>query len=523
VRKLILQQDGMALVLALIVMLVLTTGAATAYFYAQSNSRESTQSRAQGDAYHAAEAGLSAAIAVIQNPNNNDQDSTLFGSAGNMTLICVDPNVAAVNGSCPAGQRTWATYGGSLDTSGSASVWTLTAYGYAANTDSQGARPIQHKVSAQIQLQAENDTSAVDDSWSYLFSTQTQSANKACDQTYTTQISTFVYAQGNLCLSGNGEFIDSSSHSTKVEANGYIELQSSTNSFVGTSTNSAVGTVKTNFGCIYSGTTYHPCATSSAHQFIKSSSGTTDGITPPVVDWDAWYRSAAPGPHVNCVASKSSSPSSQWPVFDYNLLRDDTLDKAPYNQIVNLTPNYSYKCWTNNGHIYWDASKDQLQLGGTIFIDGSATIANGLANTYQGYGTIYLSGTFLLGANTEVCAWVVSHGACSSFWSLFGFFVIAANGNASTPNTVQSQGGAVPAGDGIELGAGSTFQGWLYATNNIHAESTTTIMGPMIGNQLQLNSNVTAWQSTWGGQGPSGAPGNEPSNNDANTPMNFTG
>src|SRR5581483_9976369 len=291
VRKLILQQDGMALVLALIVMLVLTTGAATAYFYAQSNSRESTQSRAQGDASHAAEAGLSAAIAVIQNPNNNDQDSTLFGSAGNMTLICVDPNVAAVNGSCPAGQRTWATYGGSLDTSGSASVWTLTAYGYAANTDSQGARPIQHKVSAQIQLQAENDTSAVDDSWSYLFSTQTQSANKACDQTYTTQISTFVYAQGNLCLSGNGEFIDSSSHSTKVEANGYIELQSSTNSFVGTSTNSAVGTVKTNFGCIYSGTTYHPCATSSAHQFIKSSSGTTDGITPPVVDWDAWYRS----------------------------------------------------------------------------------------------------------------------------------------------------------------------------------------------------------------------------------------
>ena len=520
-RKLLLQQDGIALVLALVVMLVLTSGAATAYFYAQANYGQSTESKAQENAYHAAESGLAAAIAVVQNPNNNANDSTLFGSPQQTTLICVDPNVSAVNGSCPAGQDTWATYTGYLDTSGSEDVWDLSATGYAYNPTGGSVAPLKHTVGAQIQLQAENDTSAVDDSWSYLFSTQPQSANKVCDQTYTTQISTFVYAAGNLCLSGSGAFVDSSSHSTKVESNGYIELTNTSNSYVGTSTNSAVGTVKTNYGCIYNSHTYEPCSTSSNHQYIKSSSSSTDNITPPVVDWTDWYREAAPGPHANCQsAGNKSTASNTWPVFDTDTTENDSVSRPPYNEIINLTPNYSYKCWTNNGHIYWDASKDQLTIGGTVFIDGDAYIANGTTNTYQGYGTIYLQGTFYLGANTEMCAYYASRGSCSSFWSLFGFFVIAANGSCGT---YDCQNGNVPSGDGIELGAGSTFQGWLYATANIHAESTTTIMGPMIANQLQLNSNVTSWQSTWGGQGPSGAPGNDPQNNDSNQPMNFTG
>ncbi|HEX3806212.1 MAG TPA: hypothetical protein VHV52_05465, partial [Gaiellaceae bacterium] len=155
-RKLLLQDDGIALVLALVVMLVLTSGAATAYFYAQANYGQSTSSRSQGDAYHAAESGLSAAIAVVQNPNNNDQSTTLFGStAGQLTLVCVDPNVSAVNGACPAGQRTWATYQGSLDTSGASSVWTLSSTGYAYNP-AGGTAPLQHTVGAQIVLQAEN-------------------------------------------------------------------------------------------------------------------------------------------------------------------------------------------------------------------------------------------------------------------------------------------------------------------------------------------------------------------------------
>jgi len=44
----------------------------------------------------------------------------------------------------------------------------------------------------------------------------------------------------------------------------------------------------------------------------------------------------------------------------------------------------------------------------------------------------------------------------------------------------------------------------------------------MIGNQLILGSNVVKW-SSWGGVGPSGAPGNTPSNSTTQDPSNFTG
>ena len=65
----------------------------------------------------------------------------------------------------------------------------------------------------------------------YLFSTQARSVNGACDQTYTTNISTYVYVNGNLCLSGTNGMITDPSNNNKVEANGSITLASTTNTW----------------------------------------------------------------------------------------------------------------------------------------------------------------------------------------------------------------------------------------------------------------------------------------------------
>jgi hypothetical protein len=197
-------------------------------------------------------------------------------------------------------------------------------------------------------------------------------------------------------------------------------------------------------------------------------------------------------------------------MFDNNTLRDNSVPT-----VVDLTPATAYTCWTENGEIAWDPATKTMLIYGTVFIDGSAKMANGVTNIYKGWGTIYLSGTFYMSSGTKMCAWTQSSGNCNSFYSLFAFFVIATNGVG--PN----QGGAVPAGDGTKL-AGSTFQGWMYATNNIEADAAATVMGPMIGNQLILGSNVVKW-SSWGGVGPSGAPGNTPSNSTTQDPSNFTG
>src|SRR5207244_6517260 len=44
----------------------------------------------------------------------------------------------------------------------------------------------------------------------------------------------------------------------------------------------------------------------------------------------------------------------------------------------------------------WDATARVLTVNGTVFIDGSAKVANGLVNSYKGVGSLYLSGTLLL-------------------------------------------------------------------------------------------------------------------------------
>jgi Tfp pilus assembly protein PilX len=514
------REDGIALVMSLITMAALTIGATTAIYYAQSSGGTSRFSKAQEAAYHSAEGGLAAAIGIVKNPNNNAGNTSLFGNPQATTMMCIEPSRNTVGGVCPAGQQTWATYTGVLnsDPAGDGSVaprWELTATGYAYNPTGAAAAPLKRTVGAYVSLAAPPGwTSNVDDSWSYLFSTQLRSVSGACDQTYTTNVSTLVYSSGNLCVSGaNGALLDPNNNNI-VEADGQVTLASTTN-WAGADASHAIKTFKTNYGCKYNGGALtKPCPNGSNHSFYSNSSAsnqTTDGLTPPVVDWDGWYQQASPGPRVACQAagSKSTAPST-WPTFDTNTLRDNSVPT-----VVDLTPATAYTCWTENGEIAWDPATKTMLIYGTVFIDGSAKIANGVTNIYKGWGTIYLSGTFYMSSGTKMCAWTQSSGNCNTFYSLFAFFVIATNGVG--PN----QGGLVPAGDGTKL-AGSTFQGWMYSANNIEADASATVMGPMIGNQLIIGSNVVKW-SSWGGVGPSGAPGNTPNNSTTQDPSNFTG
>jgi hypothetical protein len=305
------------------------------------------------------------------------------------------------------------------------------------------------------------------------------------------------------------------SNSDSVQSEGSITLSTASNFLGSNSSSTKIKNLKVAGGCKYMATALtSPCPNNTHNTFATSVSTTTDGIPAPTVDWDGWYNDSSPGPNANCAANSKSTASNTWPVFDNNSVRDNSVPT-----VQNLTPAYAYTCYTPNGTLAWDPTTNTLTINGTVFIDGSASINNGVTNVYKGYGTIYLSGTFYMGPNTKMCAWVKSGSApytCNSFWSLFAYFVIATNG------TGPGQGGLVPAGDGTKL-AGALFQGWLYSTNNVEADASTTIMGPVIGNSLILNTNVAKWTATWGGNGPSGSPGNAPQTNTPADPSNFTG
>ncbi|MEY2430923.1 MAG: hypothetical protein QOC92_648 [Acidimicrobiaceae bacterium] len=306
-------------------------------------------------------------------------------------------------------------------------------------------------------------------------------------------------------------------------------------------------------------------------------------LTAPTIDMAGWYENAIPGPAQSCTTSSGTPPTfdGNYPTRNNSVGVMDLTPVSSYkcrvgpgaettttgamtasqttvsvasatgfpttafrvridDELMNVTAGFGGTTWTvsrgvngttaaahvtaqtiqwdtpPSGAIIWNATTKKLTVNGTIFIDGSAKIANGALNIYKGWGAIYLSGTFYMSSGTKMCAWTTSGGTCSNgFWSLFAFFVIATNGVG--PN----QGGLVPAGDGTKL-AGSIFQGWLYSTNNIESDAAATIMGPAIANQLIIGSNVAKWNS-FGNTGPSGAPGNSPSNSTTQDPSNFTG
>src|SRR5436190_13350299 len=72
------QESGMALVMALGMMAVLSTLAATLFAYTSSNSRNASRSDKKQKAYVAAEAGINRAVAVLGLGTNNALDPCLL-------------------------------------------------------------------------------------------------------------------------------------------------------------------------------------------------------------------------------------------------------------------------------------------------------------------------------------------------------------------------------------------------------------------------------------------------------------
>jgi hypothetical protein len=134
------------------------------------------------------------------------------------------------------------------------------------------------------------------------------------------------------------------------------------------------------------------------------------------------------------------------------------------------------------GSITWDATSKLFTINGTMFVDGSAKIANGALNQYNGQGTLYLSGTFLIDTGSKLCA--VSSGSTCDF-------------NAWNPNTelfaiiVNGTGGQDPAGVSIHIKDGA-FEGALYGTGKIRPEGASSVSGPMVASEVQLGYNVSS-------------------------------
>ena len=165
-----------------------------------------------------------------------------------------------------------------------------------------------------------------------------------------------------------------------------------------------------------------------------------------------------------------------------------------------------------SGELSWNATTKSLTIKGTILIDGSAKVSNGALNSYNGQGTLYLSGTFL--QNGSLCGGISGSSCDFSAWNPnTEMLTIVANGN----------GGQVNPGDSIQLNNNWSFQGALYATNIVELGNNVTVDGPIVGSQILLSNNLTTNAFPTITTVPAGMPSNPAVYAQPNPPQSFSG
>jgi Tfp pilus assembly protein PilX len=353
VRRLAGEQRGIALVMALGILVVCAIMLTTVVLYTSSGQRTASFSKARMTAFDAADAGMNNAYAVLNLPANNSllqsilppchtaNPDTSTPAATNPTWMTSSSNLTS--------QSTWNTnvYGnattywcGDLDRYNA--QWFLRSVGSLRNPTGAGTttRILNSKVTIQPTLTQPKNNPV----WDYLYAGHTGSA---CDQTLNNNISgsSRMYIAGNLCLSPNVNLAQS-----KVIVGGNLDLAN--NSSVGANTSLSTR-VETQVGsnCRY-GTNSPPWVTCSGNQdanhiYSKLADGTTIGvnhvpdvIAPPAADFATWYQNAIPGPAQSCTTASGPTPT-----FDTNYpTRDNSVTNA-----FDLTPATSYTCRVGRG------------------------------------------------------------------------------------------------------------------------------------------------------------------------------
>jgi Tfp pilus assembly protein PilX len=471
-RSRLRDERGIALVLSLLALLCLSVAATAVIDYTSSNSRSTAVSMGQQNALALAEAGVASALSVINAPSNNASlQSTLPSSLA-----------TAFSQTYPTGTaKSWGVL--------TNTTWTL--YGQGIVRNPTGAAQLTHTVSEKVDVSTSLVSTLNTQQWDFIMSTATGSA---CDVTIAgggntgspDTILSRLYVFGNLCI-GTSQGGVGHVNTGPLLVKGKVTINEGS-SGVGTS-GAPINELHVGQGCKYlSNTLHNPCqqgAGSSGKDNVYSSviDNSVAAVTAPVADFAGWYDNASPGPKSAC-GTTSGTP----PVFDNNTVRDTSITTA-----FELTPAASYTCRvtsgsTTTGEISWNASTKTLTVAGTIYIDGSAKVTDGVMNQYNGQATLYLSGTFYMSSGSGLCGAILSGNCDFNGWNpnteLLG---IVANGNgAPSP---------VPANHSIYL-YNAQFQGALYGTNMIRLEGTTQTAGPMVASSVELGYNVSTSSST---------------------------
>jgi hypothetical protein len=538
-------ERGIALIMAIGILFVLTITLGTVIYVTSASARHAEHSNASQKAYSLAEAGVHDAFAVLNASYPNDPAVTGQPYPGNWCLLrpqLIAPEPGAVVTSFPGNKTgsandvpcggapftvapdagrpnetvTW--WGRLRDVEGMGIAWVIRSTGSVPNPTGPGASPVTRTVTVKVPVTRPLGQKVPPGILDWVYS----GGDITFDQK--TNIESPLFVNGSLTLRNNGE-IRGPLHvmGSLLLDNPQVAIMPTANVAVGGMTTVSQGKFGESGsgkrvseahlagGCAGKAT----CGWDADQIFVEPTK--RDQIMPPTpaavqalranptnwINWSYWYQGASPGPMWNCDA-----PTAQTPVFD--------TDGVPNNNAptFDLT-GQDYTCKTLAGELSWDSSTKKLTVKGTIFIDGSAIATNREA-TYEGEGTIYLSGTYVHDTHARLCAvrcetsdgWEPQDG-----WDPAkpetSMLVIVANGSSG--------------GKSIEVKS-ADFQGALIGTYGVTVETQSNVVGPLVS----VTGSVSPGQ---GGTflfppvsfAPTGTPGNPQSPSIVLEPREFEG
>ncbi len=500
------QENGMALVMALGMLAVLTIVATTLISYTTSNARTAAYSDTKQKTYAAAEAGVNSAVAILGLSTNNALDPCLLHPPTNpsgYTCTSHTPFSTTYDG----GTVSWY---GTLDQT--AQLWTVYATASFPNPTGPSAAPVTRTLRAMVPITANQNDPANTAIWNYIISTKTSNST-TCDVTLanSVQIDEPLYVAGNLCMNNTAQVLQPSTTTpVKLMVLGKL-IQMSPQNSVGTLAQ-PIYEANVGGGCGALVTLPSHTCTVADKVYASTLLNTASPIALPVVDDANAYLSAKPGPRNPCSVTSGTAPT--WD-------NDSTLDLTSYPNgsvptTFNLTPGSNYTCQATDGfgnivgQLDWNNTTKTLTIKGKMYIDGSVYSDNGVVNLYSGSATLFLSGTFSITNSTKFCGSTAGAACDFSNWAPnSNMLIVVAHGNngsgysVSMANSTKWQGGFF-ATNGIDLGQSSIDEGPMFASginlgNSVQVKPLPTITNLPLGAPLAPNVHAAPDKPTFSG------------------------
>jgi Tfp pilus assembly protein PilX len=493
--RLLADERGIALVMALGILVVLTILGTSVFSYSTINAHSTRLSQERSSAWDIAEAGVNNAFSILSDPTIDARQPTTLSCGGSRCQTNVPGGYALWQGRLVETDAS----GNLLQcvTSATCPYWIVTSTGYVRNPDA--STPAWKTAIVKIPITWQTSSPQTSQAWSEIMSTQQKSPDGVCDETIQqgVVISSPLYVMGNLCLQNTVSIQQS-----PLNVVGSIWLQQP-NSVVGIPANgngtpTKIAAAHIGGKCQYQSNGFHSCGgginSDAAWQADNIYATTHDSnydqtITAPTINWAYWYKTASPGPMFPCAIVSGSPPVYSGIFGDVDTTMNNSLASAPGP--VNLTPASSYTCKNSFGELSWNATTNVLTITGAVYIDGSASIVGptggftARVNPTGGRGVLYLTGDFFM-KNAILCVTLTANQKdCNTTgWDPNqSLFMIITKGSGGQPST------NMDSADGVQL-VSAIFQGAAYAVANIATDTTSKFYGPMLGNQVNLGQSV---------------------------------